>query len=199
MKAFTTLTGIAAPLPTNDVDTDVIYPGRFLSTVKREGLSTYLFHGLRFDEAGAERPEFVLNQAPYRESSILVTGDNFGCGSSREHAPWALLDFGVRCIISTSFADIFSGNCVNNGVLLITLEPEVVNELMAAAEKAEPWTIDLQAQTIVRPAKDTLRFHVEADVRERLLAGTDLISLTLRAQASIDGFEADRAALQPWL
>ncbi len=199
MKAFTTLTGVAAPLPTNDVDTDVIYPGRFLSTVARDGLSTYLFHGLRFDETGAKRPDFVLNQPRFSHASILVVGDNFGCGSSREHAPWALMDYGIRCIISTSFADIFSGNCVNNGLLLIALPSAVVAELMAGAAEAESWTVDLKTETICRPGREDIRFEIAPDVRQRLLEGTDLISMTLRSEEEIAHFESKRAQSLPWI
>jgi len=199
MIRFTRMQSIAAPLPTNDVDTDVIFPGRFLSTIQRTGLSPYLFCGLRYDDNGEERPEFVLNQPPYRQAGILVTGENFGCGSSREHAPWALLDFGIRCIISTSFADIFSGNCVKNGILCITLDSETVGCLMEDAKKAQELTVDLQTQCITRATGERILFSILPDAREKLLSGTDEIDRTLQSQEAIGAFELRRANAFPWL
>ncbi len=199
MTPFTTITAVAAPLATNDVDTDVIYPGRFLSTIKRMGLGPLLFHGLRYDTEGEEVPGFVLNRPPYREAGILVTGQNFGCGSSREHAPWALLDFGIRCIIAPSFADIFAGNCVKNGILLVTLDEATMATLMEDADQGERLTVDLESQTITRPAGEIIPFEVAPEARETLLAGTDEISETMSQIGAIRSFEEAHRQRCPWL
>ena len=199
MSAFKTFRAVAAPMPTNNVDTDVIFPGRFLSTIKRKGLGPLLFHGLRYDEDGTERSDFILNQSSYRNAGILIAGENFGCGSSREHAPWALLDFGIRCVISASFADIFSGNCVKNGILLITLEAAIVTVLMADAREARTLRVDLKTQTITRANGDIIEFDIAAEVRAKLLSGVDEIDETLLQSAVIDEFESARAQNFPWL
>ena len=199
MPRFTRIQSIAAPMPTNHVDTDVIFPGRFLSTIQRTGLSPYLFHGLRYDEGGLERPEFILNQDPYRKAGILITGENFGCGSSREHAPWALLDFGIRCIISTSFADIFSGNCSKNGILCITLDSSTVSMLMEDADKGKELCVDLENQFITRASGESIDFSIAPDARQKLLSGRDEIDRTLTVQEDIGAFEARRANAFPWL
>ena len=199
MSSFTRLRAVAAPMPTNHVDTDVIYPGRFLSTIKRRGLGHLLFHGLRYDQEGNERPEFILNQPPYRNAGILVAGDNFGCGSSREHAPWALLGFGISCIISTSFADIFSGNCVKNGILCVVLDAHTVHLLMADAEHGAELDVDLEAQTIIRPDGEVIKFTISSEVREKLLSGVDEIDQTLLNEDAIASFETQRALQFPWL
>ena len=199
METFTTLTGIAAPLPMINVDTDKIIPKQFLKTIKRSGLGVHLFDELRYDGAGQELPDFVLNRGPYRHAAILITGENFGCGSSREHAPWALADFGLRCIIAPSFGDIFYNNCFKNGMLPIRLDQAVVDQLMIAAEKAATITIDLQAQQIVLPDNSTLPFMVEEFRRHCLLNGLDDIGLTLQHTADIDAFEARQKQYQPWL
>jgi len=199
MSAFHQIRATAAPLPTNNVDTDVIFPGRFLSTIKRKGLGPLLFHGLRFDQDGEERPEFILNQSAYRQAGVLIAGENFGCGSSREHAPWALLDFGIKCIISTSFADIFSGNCVKNGILCITLDAQTVQLLMKDAEAAKELHVDLETLTITRECGEVLSFTVPPEAREKLLSGADDIDQTLINEDAITGFEAKRALNFPWL
>lgn len=199
MTPFERLSAVAAPLPTNDVDTDVIYPGRFLSTVKRTGLGPLLFHGLRYDDAGHERGDFVLNRPPYRDAGILVTGQNFGCGSSREHAPWALLDFGIRCVIAPSFADIFAGNCTKNGILLVTLDEAALAAVMGDAEQGAALTVDLTTQTITRPDGETLPFTVNPDVRDTLLAGVDEITETMNQIAEIWAFEHAHQQRIPWL
>ena len=199
MNSFTEICAVAAPMPTNHIDTDVIYPGRFLSTIKRQGLGHLLFHGLRYDDQGDELPEFILNQQPYRNAGILVTGDNFGCGSSREHAPWALLGFGITCIISTSFADIFSGNCVKNGILCVVLDPATVHLLMSDALNAAELKVNLNTQTITRPNGEVINFSISPETRETLLSGLDEIDQTLRKQHKIEAFEAKRAVELPWL
>ncbi|MBJ93966.1 MAG: 3-isopropylmalate dehydratase small subunit [Rickettsiales bacterium] len=199
MERFNTLEAVAAPLPTNHIDTDVIYPGRFLSTVQRSGLGPLLFHGLRFDERGQERPDFVLNRPAYRQAGILVTGENFGCGSSREHAPWALFDFGIRCILSTGFADIFAGNCVGNGILCVTLPPAKIARLMQDAEQALMLKVNLQEQVIERPCGEVVPFGVPAAIRKRLLSGMDEISMTLQWSKRIDDHERQLTRTLPWL
>ncbi len=202
MQPFTTLTGIAAPLPLINVDTDKIIPAHWLKTIKRTGLGAGLFEALRFDGDGRERPDFVLNREPYRRAVILIAGDNFGCGSSREHAPWALLDFGIRCVIAPSFADIFHNNCYKNGILPITLPQDQVDLLMKEAETAaDPtFTVDLEAQLIHRPTGNApLPFRVDPANRAKLLQGLDEIGTTLAKVAAIDAFEARQRAAQPWL
>ena len=201
MQKFDQLTGIAAPLNILNIDTDMIIPKQFLKTIKRSGLGANLFDEMRFTPEGAEIPEFVLNNAPYRDAEIIVAGDNFGCGSSREHAPWALLDFGVRCVISTSFADIFYNNCFKNGILPIAVSADERDALMAdAADTENPeLSIDLVTQTIRRPNGVTISFEVDAFRKKCLLEGLDDIGLTMEKNASIDGFESARQTSQPWL
>ena len=201
MQKFDQLTGVAAPLDILNIDTDMIIPKQFLKTIKRSGLGKNLFDEMRFDRNGGEVAEFVLNRAPYRQAEILVAGDNFGCGSSREHAPWALLDFGIRCVISTSFADIFYNNCFKNGILPIVVSPDERDALLAdAADTENPeLSIDLVAQTIRRPNGVTISFEVDAFRKKCLLEGLDDIGLTMEKSGSIDDFEANRSQQQPWL
>ena len=201
MDKFTTLTGVAAPMPMINVDTDMIIPKQFLKTIKRSGLGANLFDEMRFNDDGSEKPDFVLNKAAYRSAEILVAGDNFGCGSSREHAPWALLDFGIRCVIAPSFADIFYNNCFKNGILPIALPQEDVDKLMADAERGAnaTLTVDLESQTIKGPDGGEIAFEVDAFRKHCLLNGLDDIGLTMEKAASIDSFEAGREASQPWV
>ena len=201
MQKFDQLTGVAAPLDILNIDTDMIIPKQFLKTIKRSGLGINLFDEMRYDRDGSEMPDFVLNRAPYRQAEILVAGDNFGCGSSREHAPWALLDFGIRCVISTSFADIFYNNCFKNGILPIVVSPDERDALLAdAADTENPeLSIDLVAQTIRRPNSVTISFEVDAFRKKCLLEGLDDIGLTMEKSGSIDDFEANRTQQQPWL
>ena len=201
MQKFTVLTGVAAPLPMVNVDTDRIIPARFLKTIKRTGLGKSLFNDIRYEPDGKEKPDFVLNQAPYRKAQVLIAGENFGCGSSREHAPWALSDFGIRCVIAPSFADIFFNNCFKNGVLPIRLPHAVVNQLMEDAQRGAnaTFTIDLEKQVIVRPDGQTVAFDVEPFRKHCLLNGLDDIGLTLEKRASIDSFEGKQRTGQPWL
>ena len=201
MEKFTTLTGTAAPLPMVNIDTDKIIPKQFLKTIARTGLGAGLFYDLRYDEAGNKVGGFVLDRAPYDQAKILVAGENFGCGSSREHAPWALLDFGIRCIIATSFADIFYNNCFKNGILPIKLPAAEVEALMADAQDAEnpTLTVDLATQQIRRPNGAVVGFDIDPFRKECLLGGLDDIGLTLQKGATIDGFEAAQMRSQPWL
>ena len=201
MQKFDQLTGIAAPLNILNIDTDMIIPKQFLKTIKRSGLGANLFDEMRFTPEGAEIPEFVLNNAPYRNAEIIVAGDNFGCGSSREHAPWALLDFGVRCVISTSFADIFYNNCFKNGILPIVVSADERDALMAdAADTENPeLAVDLVSQTIRRPNGVTISFEIDPFRKKCLLEGLDDIGLTMEKSESIDGFESARQTSQPWL
>ena len=201
MQKFTKLTGVAAPMDAINVDTDQIIPKLHLRTIKRTGLGKVLFDELRFNPDGTEKPEFVLNRAPYRNAEILVAGDNFGCGSSREHAPWALLDFGIRCVISTSFADIFYNNCFKNGILPITVSADELQALMAdASDRENPvLTVDLHAQEITRPNGATVRFQIDEFRRECLLDGLDDIGLTMQKVGLIDAFEKTQRERQPWL
>jgi 3-isopropylmalate/(R)-2-methylmalate dehydratase small subunit len=201
MDKFTTLSGVAAPLAMVNVDTDMIIPKQYLKTIKRTGLGAYLFDEMRHTPDGAEVPDFVLNQPAYREAKFLVGGENFGCGSSREHAPWALADFGIRCVIAPSFADIFFNNCVKNGILLIALPQAQVDELMEDARKGgnAVLSVDLEAQTITRPDGGTIEFEIEPFRKHCLLNGLDDIGLSLQKVAGIDGFEARQRASQPWL
>ncbi len=201
MQPFTQLTGIAAPLPMINVDTDMIIPKQFLKTIKRSGLGKNLFDEMRFREDGSEIPDFVLNQPAYRKAEILVSLDNFGCGSSREHAPWALLDFGIRCVIAPSFADIFFNNCFKNGVLPIVLPKEQVEALLDDARNGANArvTVDLAAQTITRPDGSVLSFEVDQAKKHLLLNGLDDIGLTLQKAQSIDTHEAHLRQSQPWL
>ncbi|MDN2567412.1 3-isopropylmalate dehydratase small subunit [Aquibium sp. A9E412] len=200
MDKFTTLTGVAAPLPIVNVDTDMIIPKDYLKTIKRTGLGTGLFSDMRYLEDGSENPDFVLNKPAYRNARILVAGDNFGCGSSREHAPWALLDFGIRCVISTSFADIFYNNCFKNGILPIRVSPQELEKLMDDAERGAnaTLTVDLERQEITGPDGGTIRFDIDPFRRHCLLNGLDDIALTLEKTAAIDGFEKKLAETRPW-
>jgi 3-isopropylmalate/(R)-2-methylmalate dehydratase small subunit len=192
MPAFTTLTAIAAPLPLANVDTDKIIPARFLKTIKRTGLGQNLFDTLRYDETGAERPDFMLNQEPYRHAEILIAHENFGCGSSREHAPWALLDFGIRCVIAPDFADIFHTNTFKNGILPIALPRETCDLLMDDARMGgnARLTVDLERQTITRPNGETIAFAIDPFRRHLLLNGLDDIGQTLQHEAAIASYEA---------
>ena len=200
MDKFTTLQGIAAPFPMVNVDTDRIIPARFLKTIKKTGLGKHLFNELRYNEDGSEKPDFFLNKPAYRETRILVAGENFGCGSSREHAPWALVDFGIRCVIAPSFADIFNNNASKNGMLLIALPQETVDKLMEDAEKGgnARLSVDLEKQQIVRPDGETIGFDIEPFKKHCLLNGLDDIALTLQKDAKIGAFESARQAAQPW-
>ena len=199
MDKFTTLTAKAAPMPLPNIDTDMIFPGRFLKTVRRTGLGKVAFYRMRFSEDGAEKPEFVLNQPQYRGAKILVTGDNFGCGSSREHAPWALLDFGIRCIISTSFADIFFNNAAKNGILCIVLPEIKVQALMQDAVNGLELTIDLDSQAISRDTEKAIQFDIEGHRKHSLLNGLDEISITLKSENKIAAFEDRVKKQRPWL
>ena len=201
MEKFTKLTGVAAPMDAINVDTDQIIPKLHLRTIERTGLGKVLFDELRFHPDGTEKPEFILNQAPYREAEILVAGDNFGCGSSREHAPWALLDFGIRCIVSTSFADIFYNNCFKNGILPVTVPRDALDALMAdASDRENPvLTVDLEAQAITRPNGAVIHFAIDEFRRDCLLDGLDDIGLTMQKVDRIDAFEARQREQQPWL
>jgi 3-isopropylmalate/(R)-2-methylmalate dehydratase small subunit len=198
MQKFTVLKGIAAPMPLVNVDTDMIMPKQFLKTIKRTGLGKAAFYDMRYDDGGAERPEFILNKEPYRRAQILIAGANFGCGSSREHAPWGLLDFGFRCVIAPSFADIFYNNCFKNGILCITLPQAEVDALMKKASGAE-FTVDLDKQTITAPDGAVTTFEIDATRRHNLLNGLDDIGLTLQHKDKILAFEAKQKAEQPWL
>ena len=202
MQPFTKLTGVAAPLPIVNVDTDKIIPAKWLKTIKRTGLGVALFETLRYHEDGREREDFILNRHPYRDAKILITGENFGCGSSREHAPWALLDFGIRCVIAPSFADIFFNNSAKNGKLLITLPQEQAEMLMREAEEAEDptFTIDLERQEIHRPlGNEVLGFEIDPFRKHCLLNGLDDIGLTLEKGHHIDRFESAHRERHPWL
>jgi 3-isopropylmalate/(R)-2-methylmalate dehydratase small subunit len=201
MDKFTQLTGVAAPLPLINVDTDMIIPKQFLKTIKRSGLGANLFDEMRFDTEGNELPDFVLNKPAYREAQILVAGENFGCGSSREHAPWALLDFGIRCVIAPSFADIFFNNCFKNGILPIVLPQEQVDALMKDAEKGANarMTVDLEAQTITASDGTVFGFEVDPFRKHCLLNGLDDIGLSLEKAPFIESFEAKAAQARPWV
>ncbi|MFM7333613.1 MAG: 3-isopropylmalate dehydratase small subunit [Tabrizicola sp.] len=200
MDKFTTLTGVAAPMPLVNIDTDMIIPKQFLKTIQRSGLGKNLFDEMRYAPDGQEIPDFVLNQPAYRSAQIIVAGDNFGCGSSREHAPWALLDFGIRCVISTSFADIFYNNCFKNGILPVVLPPEAVAHLMDDARKGANAriTVDLESQTVTASDGKTFSFEVDAFKKHCLLNGLDDIGLTLEKASAIDSFEKKNATLRPW-
>jgi len=200
MQKFTTLTAIAAPLPLANVDTDKIIPARFLKTIKRTGLGKNLFNAMRYNEDGSEKPDFVLNQEPYRKAEVLVAGENFGCGSSREHAPWALLDFGIRCVIAPDFADIFHNNCFKNGILPIKLPAEQVEKLMADARLGgnARITVDLDKEEIVRPNGERIGFKIDPFRRHCLLNGLDDIGLTMQRAGAIDSYEAKLRETQPW-
>ncbi|AOX17173.1 3-isopropylmalate dehydratase small subunit [Kozakia baliensis] len=201
MEKFTRLTAIAAPMPAENIDTDQIIPARFLKTIQRSGLGKNAFAAQRYDEEGNERPDFVLNQEPYRRAEILITLDNFGCGSSREHAPWALLDFGIRCVIAPSFADIFFNNCFKNGILPIRLPREICEELMEDARMGSNAriTVDLERQVVCRPDGTEIPFDVDSFRRHSLLEGLDDIGQTLNHEKSIESFEHTRTTRQPWI
>jgi 3-isopropylmalate/(R)-2-methylmalate dehydratase small subunit len=201
MQKFTSLTGVAAPLPMINVDTDKIIPKQFLKTIKRTGLGKNLFDEMRYTPDGKEKPEFVLNRPAYRKASILVAGANFGCGSSREHAPWALLDFGIRCVIAPSFADIFYNNCFKNGILPIKLPQSEVDKLMDDAERGANAvvSIDLEKQEIRGPDGGCIKFDLDPFRKHCLLNGLDDIGLTMEKGSAIDSFEAKNRGTQPWL
>ena len=201
MEKFTTLEGVAAPMKIINVDTDMVIPKQYLKTIKRTGLGKGLFSEQRYKDDGSENPDFVLNQPAYRNAKVLVAGDNFGCGSSREHAPWALLDFGIRCVISTSFGDIFYNNCFKNGILPITVSPEDLEKLLDDASRGANATIsiDLEAKEIRGPDGGVVKFDLDAFKRHCLLNGWDDIGLTLRREKQIDDFEAKRRASSPWM
>ena len=200
MDKFVKLTGVAAPLPVVNIDTDMIIPKDYLKTIKRTGLGTGLFAEARYNEDGTPNPDFVLNKPAYQNATVLVAGDNFGCGSSREHAPWALLDFGIRCVISTSFADIFYNNCFKNGILPIVVSPEDLDKLMDDASRGSNavLTVDLEAQEITGPDGGRIGFEIDAFRRHCLLNGLDDIGLTLEKATSIDSFEKKTASSRPW-
>lgn len=199
MEKFTTLTGFAAPLPMVNVDTDMIIPKQFLKTIKRTGLGKHLFEEMRYTPEGKEIPAFVLNRMPFRKAKILIGGANFGCGSSREHAPWALADFGIRCIIAPSFADIFFNNCFKNGMLPIVVNERTYTVLMQDAPKGGEFTIDLERKRILLPNGAPMPFEVDDFHRHCLLNGLDEVGLTLEKGAAIDAFEDKQKQAQPWL
>ncbi|MBW8617551.1 MAG: 3-isopropylmalate dehydratase small subunit [Hyphomicrobiales bacterium] len=200
MQAFKTLTGVAAPLDIMNVDTDMIIPKQYLKTIKRTGLGTGLFSEMRYKEDGSDNPDFVLNKPAYRKAEILVAGDNFGCGSSREHAPWALLDFGIRCVISTSFADIFYNNCFKNGILPITVSQADLDKLMDDARRGAnaTMTIDLPAQEIRGPDGGVVKFEIDPFRKHCLINGLDDIGLTMEKANAIADFEKQNANARPW-
>ena len=201
MDKFTKLRGVAAPLNMINIDTDKLIPKQFLKTIKRTGLGKHLFNEMRFNEDGSEKQDFVLNKSAYREASIIVVGDNFGCGSSREHAPWALLDFGIKCVISTSFADIFYNNCFKNGILPIVVNKQQLDQLMDDAENGANAVldVDLEAQEIIRPSGEKVIFEIDEFRKHCLINGLDDIGLTMEKEENIDNFEKRRAAEQPWV
>jgi 3-isopropylmalate/(R)-2-methylmalate dehydratase small subunit len=201
MEKFTKLTGVAAPLEMINVDTDMIIPKQFLKTIKRTGLGASLFYEMRYDDGGAERPDFVLNRPAYRNAKILIAGDNFGCGSSREHAPWALLDFGIRCVIAPGFADIFYNNCFKNGILPIVVTHAQADALMDEAKRGAnaTFTVDLEIQEIITSDGRTIPFEIDPFRKRCLLGGLDEIGLTMHKTAEINFFEAEQKAEQPWL
>ena len=200
MEKFDKLRGVAAPFNMINIDTDKLIPKQFLKTIKRTGLGKHLFNEMRFNEDGSEKPDFVLNKAAYRDSNIIVAGDNFGCGSSREHAPWALLDFGIKCVISTSFADIFYNNCFKNGILPIVVNKQQLDQLMDDAENGANAVldIDLEAQEITRPNGESVAFEIDEFRKHCLINGLDDIGLTMEKEKNIDSFEKKRATEQPW-
>ncbi|MGO8779556.1 MAG: 3-isopropylmalate dehydratase small subunit [Rhodomicrobium sp.] len=200
MDKFTSLTSVAAPLPMINVDTDMIIPKQFLKTILRTGLGKSLFYEMRYNEKGEENPDFVLNKPAYRNAKILVAGENFGCGSSREHAPWALLDFGIRCVISTSFADIFYNNCFKNGILPVIVSPEDLEKLMDDAQRGSnaTLTVDLENQEIRGPDGGVVRFDIDPFRKKCLMEGLDDIGLTMQKADKIKGFEEQAALVRPW-
>ena len=201
MDKFETLTGVAAPLPMINIDTDMIIPKQFLKTIKRSGLGVNLFDEMRYADDGSERPDFVLNKPAYRNAQIIVAGDNFGCGSSREHAPWALLDFGIRAVIAPSYADIFYNNCFKNGILPIALPQEQVDVLMKDAEKGSNarMTVDLEAQTVTTSDGEVVSFEIDSFKKHCLINGLDDIGLTMEKAAAIDSFEQTAGQSRPWV
>ena len=201
MEKFITLDGVAAPFPMINCDTDRIIPARFLKTIKRIGLGVNLFNDVRYNDDGSEVVDFVLNKPAYREAKLLVAGANFGCGSSREHAPWALSDFGIRCVIAPSFADIFYNNSFKNGMLLITLPQEIIDKLLLDAENGENarLSVDLELQQITRPDGEVISFKIEPFKKHCLLNGLDDIGLTMQKEDKITKFEDSAKVLQPWL
>ncbi|WP_374290857.1 3-isopropylmalate dehydratase small subunit [Paenirhodobacter enshiensis] len=201
MEKFTTLTGVAAPMPLVNIDTDMIIPKQFLKTIKRSGLGVHAFDEMRYDETGAENPDFVLNKPQYRNAQIIVAGDNFGCGSSREHAPWALADFGIRAVVSTSFADIFYNNCFKNGMLPIRLPQEQVDLLMRDSERGANarMTIDLEAQEITTSDGEKIHFDIDPFKKHCLLNGLDDIGLTLQKVSEIGDYETRMEQSRPWV
>lgn len=199
MRKFDRLKAIAAPMKIANIDTDMIIPKQFLKTIKRSGLGKHLFDEMRYTTDGAEIPEFVLNKEPYRQAEIIVAGDNFGCGSSREHAPWALADFGIRCVIAESFADIFYNNCSKNGILAVILPKEAVEYLMADAAEGLEINVDLLEQVVHGSNGRSFKFEIDPFRRQALLDGLDDIGLTLQSNAAISTFEEKRQLSQPWL
>jgi 3-isopropylmalate/(R)-2-methylmalate dehydratase small subunit len=201
MQKFTKMTGVAAPMPMINIDTDMLIPKQFLKTITRSGLGKSLFFEMRYDDNGKELPDFVLNQKPYRQAEILVAGDNFGCGSSREHAPWALQDFGIRAVIAPSFADIFFGNCYKNGMLPIVLPQEQVDILLAdaAGDNTRVITIDLPNQKVIRANGESFSFEINPTSKTQLVEGLDEIGQTMMRNAEIAGFEQRQHLSQPWL
>lgn len=200
MEKFVKHTGVAAPMPIINIDTDMIIPKDYLKTIKRTGLGSGLFAEMRYDDDGNNNPDFVLNQPAYKNASILIAGDNFGCGSSREHAPWALLDFGIRCVISTSFADIFYNNCFKNGILPIQVSAEELDKLMDDASRGANATIsiDLEAQEIHGPDGGVIKFDIDAHRKHCMINGLDDIGLTLEKASAIDSFENQLSSSRPW-
>ena len=200
MEKFETLTGVAAPMPIINIDTDMIIPKQYLKTIKRTGLGTALFSEMRYNEDGSENPDFVLNKPAYRDAKILVAGDNFGCGSSREHAPWALLDFGIRCVISTSFADIFYNNCFKNGILPVQVSEDELDKLMDDASRGSnsTLTVDLENQVIKGPDGGAISFEIDPFRKHCLLNGLDDIGLTMEKAPKIDAYETKIAEAHPW-
>ncbi len=201
MQPFTSLTGVAAPLPMINVDTDMIIPKDYLKTVKRTGLGSGLFAEMRYNDDGSDNPDFVLNKPAYKSAAILIAGDNFGCGSSREHAPWALLDHGIRCVISTSFADIFYNNCFKNGILPVVVTPEELDKLMDDASRGAnaTLTVDLESQEIRGPDGGIIHFDIDQFKRHCLLNGLDDIGLTMEKADKIDAYEEKAAVARPWV
>ena len=201
MEKFEKMTAVAAPMPLINIDTDMIIPKQFLKTIKRSGLGVSAFHEMRYQMDGTENPDFILNQEAYRDANILVAGDNFGCGSSREHAPWALLDFGIRCVISTSFADIFYNNCFKNGILPIVVKEEELKLLMQDAEKGSNarMIVDLENQQIETSDGEIMKFDIDQHQKHCLINGLDDIGLTMEKVKSIDTFEAKMAQNVPWV
>jgi 3-isopropylmalate/(R)-2-methylmalate dehydratase small subunit len=201
MDKFTTLTGVAAPMPMQNIDTDKVIPARFLKTIKRTGLGVHLFDALRYNKDGSENPDFVLNKEPYRKAEIIVAFENFGCGSSREHAPWALLDFGIRCIIAPDFADIFFNNSFKNGILPVRLPRAVCDQLIEDTQLGgnARITVDLERQVVVRPNGEEIPFEIDPFRKHLLLNGLDDIGQTMQHAKEIDGYEAKRQKAEPWL